>query len=127
MFFFFQAEDGIRDLVRSRGLGDVYKRQVLGRSYRVMQDGFTRIQARLPFAIRELHPDNGSEFFNDHLVTFWKELVVGVRLSRSRPYHKNDNRFVEQKNDTLVRAYLGNERLDTVAQTLAMNLSLIPI
>ena len=94
---------------------------VLGRSYRVMQDGFTRIQARLPFAIRELHPDNGSEFFNDHLVTFWKELVVGVRLSRSRPYHKNDNRFVEQKNDTLVRAYLGNERLDTVAQTLAMN------
>ena len=29
MFFFFQAEDGIRDLVRSRGLGDVYKRQVL--------------------------------------------------------------------------------------------------
>ena len=30
MFFFFQAEDGIRDLVRSRGLGDVYKRQDLG-------------------------------------------------------------------------------------------------
>ena len=30
VFFFFQAEDGIRDLVRSRGLGDVYKRQVLG-------------------------------------------------------------------------------------------------
>ena len=29
MFFFFQAEDGIRDLVRSRGLGDVYKRQLL--------------------------------------------------------------------------------------------------
>ena len=28
MFFFFQAEDGIRDLVRSRGLGDVYKRQI---------------------------------------------------------------------------------------------------
>ena len=30
LFFFFQAEDGIRDLVRSRGLGDVYKRQVMG-------------------------------------------------------------------------------------------------
>jgi hypothetical protein len=94
---------------------------VLGRSYRVMQDGFLRIQLRLPFPICELHPDNGSEFFNDHLVAFWKESVTGVRLSRSRPYHKNDNRFVEQKNDTLVRAYLGNERLDTVAQTLAMN------
>ena len=33
LFFFFQAEDGIRDLVRSRGLGDVYKRQVLGGYY----------------------------------------------------------------------------------------------
>ena len=32
--FFFQAEDGIRDLVRSRGLGDVYKRQVKGRGHR---------------------------------------------------------------------------------------------
>ena len=31
-FFFFQAEDGIRDLVRSRGLGDVYKRQPQGRA-----------------------------------------------------------------------------------------------
>ena len=33
MFFFFQAEDGIRDLVRSRGLGDVYKRQGPERGY----------------------------------------------------------------------------------------------
>ena len=32
-FFFFQAEDGIRDLVRSRGLGDVYKRQEVGRGF----------------------------------------------------------------------------------------------
>ena len=31
LFFFFQAEDGIRDLVRSRGLGDVYKRQLINR------------------------------------------------------------------------------------------------
>ena len=34
LFFFFQAEDGIRDLVRSRGLGDVYKRQVPVRAWR---------------------------------------------------------------------------------------------
>jgi hypothetical protein len=44
-----------------------------------------------------------------------------VRLSRSRPYQKNDNRNVEQKNSTLVRAYLGYERLDTVAQTIAVD------
>jgi len=69
----------------------------------------------------EIHPDNGSEFFNNHLLRFWKDRVQGVVLSRSRPYQKNDNRFVEQKNATLVRAYLGYDRLDTVAQTLALN------
>jgi hypothetical protein len=69
----------------------------------------------------EIHPDNGSEFLNAHLVRFWREVITGVRLSRSRPYHKNDNRFVEQKNATLVRAYLGHDRLDSVVQTQALN------
>ncbi len=94
---------------------------VLGRSYLVMEDGFRRILARLPFPILELHPDNGSEFFNDHLVRFWKETIVDLELSRNRPYQKNDNRFVEQKQSTLVRAYLGYDRLDSVAQTNALN------
>jgi hypothetical protein len=97
------------------------RRAVLGRSYLVMQDAFRYILARLPFPVLEIHPDNGSEFFNHHMLRFWGETVQGVRISRSRPYYKNDNRFVEQKNSTLVRAYLGNERLDTVAQTLAVN------
>jgi len=94
---------------------------VLGRSYLVMEDAFRRILARLPFTVLEIHPDNGSEFFNYHLLRFWKDTVQGVKLSRSRPYKKNDNRFVEQKNATLVRTYLGYDRLDTVAQTLAVN------
>ena len=94
---------------------------VLGRSYLVMEDGFNRILARLPFLVREIHPDNGSEFFNHHMLRFWQGQKPRTQLSRSRPYHKNDNRFVEQKNSTLVRAYLGYDRLDTVAQTLAVN------
>lgn len=94
---------------------------VLGRSYVVMQDAFRWLSCRLPFPILEIHPDNGSEFFNHHLLRFWKDRVQGVTLSRSRPYQKNDNRFVEQKNATLVRAYLGYDRLDTVEQTLALN------
>jgi hypothetical protein len=94
---------------------------VLGRSYLVMEDGFSRILARLPFPVREIHPDNGSEFFNNHMLRFWKGLKPKPQLSRSRPYQKNDNRFVEQKNSTLVRAYLGYDRLDTVAQALAVN------
>lgn len=95
---------------------------VLGRSYRVMRAGFERCLERLPFAVLELHPDNGSEFFNHHLVRFFQDAVQGVQLSRSRPYFKNDNRNVEQKNSTLVRAYLGRDRLDTVEQTRVLNL-----
>ncbi len=94
---------------------------VLGRSYCVMQDGFRQILTRLPFPVVEIHPDNGSEFFNHHLLRFWNQTLQKVQLSRSRPFHKNDNPFVEQKNSSLVRAYLGNERLDTVAQTLVLN------
>ena len=80
---------------------------VLGRSFRVMRVGFQRCLERLPFPVLEIHPDNGSEFLNHHLVRFFRDTVQEVDLSRSRPYHKNDNRNVEQKNSTLVRAYLG--------------------
>lgn len=94
---------------------------VLGRSQRAMEAGFRRVLERLPFPFLELHPDNGPEFLNAHLVRFWGEQLTGLTLSRSRPYQKNDNRFVEQKNDTLVRAYFGNQRLDTVEQCTALN------
>ncbi len=83
---------------------------LLGRSYPAMRAAFERICERVPFAIIELHPDNGPEFFNWHMVRYWREKVSGVQLSRSRPYHKNDNRNVEQKNDTLVRQYFGQLR-----------------
>ena len=94
---------------------------MLGRSYQAMRAAFEHLLARLPFRIVELHPDNGSEFLTAHLVRFFGEAVKGVRLSRSRPYHKNDNRFVEQKNYSLVRAYLGYGRLDTPAQAAALD------
>jgi len=97
------------------------RRAVLGRSYLVMEDVFRRILARLPFPVLEIHPDNGSEFFNHHMLRFWGHIVQGVTISRSRPFHKNDNPRVEQKNRTLVRAYLGYDRIDSVAQVLALN------
>ena len=97
------------------------RRAILGRSYVVIKDAFRSILERLPFPIREVHPDNGSEFFNDQLRRFWNEGAPEVLLSRSRPYHKNDNPFVEQRNANPVRAYLGYERLDTVQQTAALN------
>ena len=94
---------------------------VLGRGYLVMKDAFKRIEDRLPFAVVEIHPDNGNEFLNNHMIRFWGEVFKGARLSRSRAWQKNDNRFVEQKNDTLVRAFLGDCRLDTVEQTILLN------
>ena len=94
---------------------------VLGRSQRAMQAGFEQVLARLPFPIRELHPDNGSEFFNAHLLRFFGETITGLRLSRSRPYHKNDNRYVEQKNATLVRQYLGFARFERPEQITQAN------
>jgi hypothetical protein len=94
---------------------------ILGRSYLVMQDGFEHVQQRLPFPILELHPDNGAEFLNDFMLHFWKQHTPQASLSRSRPYHKNDNRFVEENNSSLVRAYLGYQRLDSVAQTTLLN------
>jgi len=94
---------------------------ILGRSQAAMVAGFERVQQRLPFAITHLHPDNGSEFFNNHLLRYYGEAVTGLTLSRSRPFHKNDNRFVEQKNSTLVRAYVGYGRLDTARQCTSLN------
>jgi hypothetical protein len=93
---------------------------VLGRSYLVMQDGFERISRRLPIEIQELHPDNGSEFLNAHLLRYWQNKVQ-AELSRSRPYHKNDNRFVEENNFSFVRAYVGYGRLDTLAHVNLLN------
>lgn len=95
---------------------------MLGRSYRVMEDGFRRILIRLPFPLQHVHSDNGSEFINDHLLRFWRNQEGAPTLSRGKPHHKNDQRFVEQKNSTLIRAYLGYERFDTVVQVRFLNL-----
>jgi hypothetical protein len=94
---------------------------LLGRGYQAMEVAFKQVLERLPFAVKERHPANGAEFFNYHLVRFFKERVSGIKLSRSRPYQKNDNRNVEQKNDTLVRRYFGELRLDTPEHRAAGN------
>jgi hypothetical protein len=61
-----------------------------------------------------MHPDNGSEFLNWHLVQWCRETEVAP--SRPRPEHKNDNCHAEQKHWTLVRRLMGYQRLDTPAQ-----------
>ena len=68
------------------------------------------VEAALPFAIEGFDCDNGSEFLNWHLVRYFQERPRRVAFTRSRPYHKNDNGHVEQKNWTHVRQLLGYER-----------------
>ena len=58
---------------------------------------------------------NGSEFLNHHLWRYFSERKRPVQFTRSRPYHKNDNAHVEQKNWTHVRCLLGDERLENPA------------
>lgn len=120
------GEASVGDYVHTLQLVDVAtgwseRVAIFGRTHRAMVAGSERVVARLPFPIRELHPDNGSEFINDHILGFFGDKIKDLAMSRSRPYHKNDNRKVEQKNYTLVRAYLGYDRLDTAAQSMAVN------
>jgi hypothetical protein len=69
------------------------------------------MEERLPFALLGFDCDNGSEFLNHHFWRYFAERKAPVQFTRSRPYHKNDNAHVEQKNWTHVRCLLGYERL----------------
>lgn len=69
------------------------------------------IVKRFPFKILSLHYDNGKEFMNGHLVTFVK-MHPEISFQRSRPYRKNDNAHVEQKNGSIVRGLFGEVRVD---------------
>jgi hypothetical protein len=70
------------------------------------------VEAALPFAVLGFDCDNGSEFLNWHLVRYFQERKKRVSFTRSRPYHKDDNGHVEQKNWTHVRQLLGYGRLE---------------
>ncbi|HZD07379.1 MAG TPA: ISNCY family transposase [Candidatus Limnocylindrales bacterium] len=79
------------------------------------------IEATLPFAILGFDCDNGSEFLNHHLWRYFARRKEPVQFTRSRPYHKNDNAHVEQKNWTHVRCLLGYERLENPELLGAIN------
>jgi len=77
------------------------------------------LRASLPFPLVELHSDNGSEFINHDTVN-WRDVTKTLLFTRSRPRHKNDNCFVEQKNGAVVRNYVGYARFDTDKELSAM-------
>ncbi|MCE9615855.1 MAG: transposase family protein [Lentisphaerae bacterium] len=71
-----------------------------------------RFEDRLPFRVRGFHTDNGGEFINHHLHSFYRDRDEPVQMTRGRPGRKNDNPHVEQKNYTHVRGLLGYRRID---------------
>ena len=70
------------------------------------------VEASLPFALCGVDSDNGGEFINHHLAKHLQERPQPVAFTRSRPYRKNDNAHIEQKNYTQVRQWFGYERYD---------------
>lgn len=92
---------------------------VLGRGQERSLNGITLMRQRSPFKWLEVHPDNDTTFINWHLVRYCeKEEIV---FTRSRPYKKNDNSFVEQKNSTHIRNVLGHLRYDTEEELTIIN------
>ena len=75
--------------------------------------GIQHIAQRLPFPLREWHSDNGSEFVNACLLGWCQR--HGVRFTRGRPYRKNDQAWVEQRNGLLVRRLVGYDRYSSRA------------
>jgi len=86
----------------------------MGRSQEVTNEGLGEVRTRFPFPVREIHPDNDSAMLNDLIWRYCRQRKI--RLSRSRPYQKNDNAWVEQKNWTHVRQLVGYRRYDTEAE-----------
>lgn len=92
---------------------------IMGRSQRVSFTGLTGIRLRSPIIWSEIHPDNDTTFINWHLYQYCQQ--EELNFSRSRPYKKNDNCFVEQKNSTHVRKVIGYRRYDTRKEQIIIN------
>jgi hypothetical protein len=78
-----------------------------------------KLRKNLPFSLLGIDSDNGSEFINKYLTDYCQEQKLS--FTRSRPYRKNDNCYVEQKNYSVVRRAVGYQRYDTEVQLSLLN------
>lgn len=83
----------------------------IGRGQERTLDGVRNCRTRSPILWTEIHPDNDTSFLNWHLFRYAEQEKLG--FSRSRPYKKNDNCLVEQKNRSHIRRQVGYLRYDT--------------
>jgi hypothetical protein len=89
-------------------------RAVPNKAQRWCFEALLDIERQLPFPLLGIDSDNGSEFINHQLIRYCTER--SITFTRSRPYRKNDNCFVEQKNWPVVRQQVGYARYDTAAE-----------
>lgn len=92
---------------------------IMGRGQIPTQQGIDKVRKRFPFAWKEIHSDNGTEYINAHLFRYTQKEKLG--FSRSRPNKKNDNCFVEQKNWTHVKKFVGYLRYGTLKEQEILN------
>ncbi len=78
---------------------------LLGKSERHVQETLACLRAGLPFRLQGIDSDNGSEFINAHLLRYCRRQQI--QFTRGRPYKKDDNAHIEQKNWTPVRKLMG--------------------
>ena len=81
---------------------------VWGRGQQRVQTAIHKLRQRLPFELSQIHTDNGSEFINEVLYPWCKQRGIG--FTRGRPYQKNDQAYVEQKNWSVPRRLIGYDR-----------------
>ena len=93
-------------------------RALRNRAHRWVKDAVVEIRSQLPFSVKGVDSDNGGEFINKTLLNYCND--TGVTFTRGRPYRKNDNCFVEQKNDVAVRRTVGYYRFNTDAEYHAL-------
>jgi hypothetical protein len=89
-------------------------RAVRNKAQRWVHEALIDVERALPFPLLGLDSDNGGEFINNQLFRYCSE--QGITFTRSRPYRKNDNCFVEQKNWPVVRQQVGYHRYDNPEQ-----------
>lgn len=92
---------------------------VLGKAQGRVFEALKTVQWRLPFPLKGIDPDNGSEFINWQLFTYC--LKQKIQFTRGRPGKKNDNPYIEEKNWTHVRKIVGYDRLDTTDELEVLN------
>lgn len=85
---------------------------VWNRGQHALCERFAQIEARMPFILKGVDTDNGGEFLNWHFRGYFEGRQPAVELTRSRPYCKNDQAYVKQKNYTHVRQLLSYDRME---------------